>query len=176
MPEVIVRSHTIPDPEDKRKTKIVEEHRVEIFDKPEEETVIFLITGPAAFEGGPPIPLTPQEEHIAALKEKQQFEADHGTEIYQFHRDPLAGGMRPVRPVHEQLWRTNPMGPDGKHLPMRKEKFHMTAQGIVSQGKIGDVVEDEQGNAVIMKSNIQRGQATMISTPGWVGVYIGSRT
>ena len=121
------------------------------------------------------MPLTPQEEHIAALQEKQRFEMSHGVEIYQFHRDPLAGGQRPARPVSEQLYKSSPMGADGKPLPMRRESFWQGPNGLISQGKVGAAIEDEHGNTVVMKSNIQRGQATMINVPAWVGVYIGSR-
>lgn len=176
MAEKIIRQHTAPDPEDKRKTITVFEHIVEIVDKPEEERVIFIIQGPPAFEGGPSLNMTAQEENIAALKEKQRWEQETGQEIFQFHRDPLAGGMRPVRPVTEQLWRTNPSGPDGKPLPMRKEAFASTPKGVVSLGKIGATIEDEKGNPVVQRSNIRAGQNTMVATPAWVGLYIGSRT
>ncbi len=175
MAEKIIRQHTVPDPEDKRKTISVYEHVVEIVDKPEEERVIFIIAGPPAFEGGPSLNMTAQEENIAALKEKQRWEQETGQEIFQFHRDPMAGGMRPVRPVTEQLWRTNPAGADGKPMPMRKEVFAATPKGMISLGKVGDVIEDENKQPVINRSNIKAGQNTMVATPAWVGLYIGSR-
>src|ERR1700722_7902596 len=107
MAEVIVRQHQEQDPEDKRKMRVVYEHSVEIVDKPEEERVIFLISGPPAFEGSTQtLSLTAQQEEIAALKEKQLWESETGRNIFRFPRAPLAGGMKAVRPPTEQLYRS----------------------------------------------------------------------
>lgn len=169
MAEKFVRSHEERDPEDKRKTTVVYEHTVEIFDKPEEERVIFIISGPPAFEGSTSnLSLTAQQEEIAALREKEQWERETGKTIFRFHRDPLAGGMRAVRPTTEQLYRSGEtraenfaVPPNGQFKPNELgEKPH-----AISQGKVGAVTGK-------MESNIRPGNATMVATPAWVGVYL----
>lgn len=165
----IVRSHEDRDPDDKRKTIVVYEHTVEIVDKPEEERVIFLIEGPPAFEGSTQYrTLTVQEEEIAALKEKQAWETETGKQIFRFHRDPMAGGLRPVRPPEGQLYRSGETREESFAVPPSGQ-FRPNAQGervhAISQGKVGPVTGK-------MESNIKPGNATMINYPGWVGEYL----
>ena len=174
---VIVRSHEDRDPEDKRKTVVVYEHSVEIFDKPEEERVIFVITGPPAFEGSTQtLSLTMQQEEIAALKEKQLWENETGKTIFRFNRDPLAGGMKAVRPPTEQLYRSGikrqenfAVPPNGQFKPNPEtgERVH-----AISQGKVGPEILDANGRPQVFPSNIRPGNATMVATPGWVGEYL----
>lgn len=181
MPEVLIRSRTIQDPEDKRKTKVVEDYRVEVVDKPEETRVIFLISGPAAFEGGPSRTLSMQEEEIAALQEKQRFEQETGREIYQFHRDPLAGGLRPARPVTEQLYRAGEHRKDVYAMPPSGQFKYIEGetQGAlpppghgIFQGRVGEPDIGADGKPIIYPSNIKPGNATMISRAGWTGEYL----
>ena len=87
---------------------------------------------------------------------------------FRFHRDPLAGGMRAVRPVTEQLYRSGDTREEAFAVPPSGQ-FKPNAQGervhAISQGKVGPVTGK-------MVSNIKPGNATMIATPGWVGEYL----
>ncbi len=156
-------------------------HQCEIVDKPEETRVIFLITGPAAFPGGPPLTLSAQEEEIAALTEKQRWEQETGRQLYQFHRDPFAGGMKAVRPPEGQMYKAGEhrkeayaMPPSGqfKHIPDEtKGPVPMPGHGVF-QGRIGEPDIGADGKPIVYPSNIKPGNATMVSTPGWVGLYL----
>ena len=157
-------------------------HSCEIVDKPEEARVIFLITGPPAFEGGPPRTLTAQEDEIAALMEKQRFEQDTGKQLYHFHKDPLAGGLRPVRPPEGQLYRAGEHRKDVYAMPPNGQFKHIEGETVgpvpaqgqgIFQGRVGEADIDERtGKPRIYASNIKPGNAQMVATPAWVGEYL----
>lgn len=109
-------------------------------------------------------PLSPAEENAAVEMAKEWYETEYGRMLLRWHKDPLAGGMAPLVPVTEQLYRT------GIH---REKVFKADNAGnSVYQGKIGTPDFDEDGQPKIYPSNIQRGQNIMVARSAWVGEWL----
>jgi hypothetical protein len=128
---------------------------VEFTEKPEEQRV-FISARNISREGKRSEPLTTQQETAAAMLAKDWYEQHRGVMLLNFHKDPLAGGLRPQVAPKGQLYRAG---------VEREEAFVMTPKGLVSQGKVGAVKGNRQ-------SNIERGNTIMIATPLWTGEWI----
>lgn len=129
---------------------------VEFIEKADEKRVFFSARS-IPQQGKRGEPLTKDQETAAVMLGKEWFEQNRGVMLLNFHKDPLAGGMRAAVPPKGQLWRSG---------VVRKEVFAQHAKGAVSQGKVGEIVEENR------PSNIERGNSTMIATPLWTAEWL----
>lgn len=129
---------------------------IEFIEKPEEQRV-FISARNIPQQGKKTEPLTGPQETAAVTLGREWYESHKGVMLLNFHKDPLAGGMRAQVPPKGQLYRAG---------VEREESFVMTPKGLVSQGKVGAVKGERQ-------SNIERGNSIMVAKALWTGEWIG---
>ncbi len=129
---------------------------VEFVEKPEENRV-FMAARRIPRQGQLQTALSKDEELAAVSLGKEWFEQNRGVMLLNFHKDPLAGGMRAQVPPKGQLYKSG----------VRRQVHYATAPNgtMVYQGRVGEVEAE-------VESNIERGNNIMIATAMWTGEWI----
>jgi hypothetical protein len=128
---------------------------VEFIEKPEEQRVFISARNIPRNEARAE-PLTTAQETAAVTLGREWYESHRGVMLLNFHKDPLAGGMRAQVPPKGQLYRAG---------DVREESFVMTPNGLMSQGKVGALTGHRE-------SNIERGNMVMIAKALWTAEWI----
>ena len=129
---------------------------VEFIEKPEENR-FFVSARIAPKPGKPTLPLSKAQEIAAVTLAKEWYEQNRGVMVLNFHKDPLAGGMHAQVEPKGQLYRTG---------AVRAEAFVMTPKGLISQGKVGEIIEEKR------PGNIERGNNVMVAKALWTGEWL----
>ncbi len=137
--------------------------RVEVVSKPEESRAFFRVLGkyvPADAKSGKLTlenAISRDDEQNAALFARQWYESHHNVMFIRFGKDPMAGGLAPVKPVTEQMYIT------GKRYSRIKTAH---TQEFPENQEILD-----RGGYIPVQGNVSSEAARMVNTPMWAAEW-----
>jgi hypothetical protein len=138
--------------------------RIRIVSKPEESRAFFQVVGkliqPDDKRKNPEVAprITAQDEQNAVLAARQWYEASFNVMFIRFAKDPMAGGLRPAKPVSEQVTR------QGYRFPRIR---------TANSQEFPPVHTDDRGVAIpeFVQGNTSSDTEIMLSTPMWAGQW-----